>query len=313
MGKRILITGGTGFLGWNLARGLREEHQCVVTVYQSPIGLNDRGTNGQPQERTVTCDIKSKDTLVSLCRSLSPDVVIHTAALTSTDLCEREKDLAYQTNVTGTQNLVEAVTSLRGTRFIFISTDLVFDGKKGLYTEDDAPNPLNYYAQTKWEAEQLVQALGDRALIIRAALMYGNPSPAHSSFLGWLEEGLRTGEIRLFTDEYRTPILVDDIVEALKRLLEPKDRSATLNDYSGILHLGGGSRLSRYDFGRIYARIFGYSQEAIQSVSHAEVPSLAYRPPDVSLNSSRAQQLLDMHFRTPEQGLAYLKQHGRGS
>lgn len=311
MGKRILITGGAGLLGWNLAIGLRDEHECVATVYRSPVASCTCRANGQPPIRTVTCDIQSKEDVVRLCQSLSPDVIIHTAALSSPDLCDKEKNLAYQTNVIGTKNLVEAVKPLRRTRFIFISTDLVFDGEKGSYTEDDAPNPRNYYAQTKLEGEQLVQSLGNRAVIARVALMYGNPSPAHHSFLGWLEEGLRSDKVRLFTDEYRTPILVDDIIEALRRLLGSKDRGSREVDYCGVLHLGGGKRLSRYEFGTIYAQVFGYSHATIQAVSLSEVPILAYRPRDVSLDNTQAQQLLDMRFRTPEQGITFLKQQGK--
>ncbi len=177
--------------------------------------------------------------------------------------------------------------------FIFTSTDLVFDGTKAPYSEGDAPQPINVYGEHKALAELEIMERHPLAAICRMPLMFGNPSPVHGSFLQWMLAKLQSGEaLPLFQDEFRTPV---DAFTAAKGLLmaassaQPEEEEeATIPRISGLLHLGGRERVSRYEFGLLLQEIVQSPNARITAVNLGEVPLPTPRPPDVSLNSERA-------------------------
>ncbi len=289
---RLLITGVSGFLGWNLAGQLaRQEDFDVAGLYhhQAP----------PPDIPALAADLEDADAIRGALESLQPDVVIHAAAISSPVACEANPDRAHRVNTRSTQILAEWLAP-RGGHLIFCSTDLVFDGLCAPYDETRTPEPKHVYARTKLAGEQLTLEMGAQGSVARLSLLYGDGSPSSGSFLRWLDTGLRSAEgITLFSDEYRSALYGPDAVDglaALARLHAP-----------GVWHFGGPERLSRVEFGQIYARIFGLDASLIRTVAQAEVPSSIYRAPDVTFDIAKARRDLDFHPRPTRDALRRLR------
>lgn len=293
--NKILITGASGFLGWRVAQKLGERSlPFFVLVHDSPPPRIDC-------MKIVRGDLADPDRIRRILREIDPEVVIHMAAMRNTGACEKNPLKAHEINVQSVRNMLDALSPEK-CRFIFTSTDLVFDGLKGnYYKEGDPPNPKMVYAQNKRDAESLINAWGPNRVVLRTALMYGPPSPAYGSFLEWLEQGLRGAGVDLFTDEYRTPLYVDDAADCVVWL--------SRSDFAGTLHLGGSERRSRYDFGVEFARIAGLDPAKIRPVRQNDVKTPVYRPPDVSLDSSLAREVSGFSTMGVREGIEkYLKE-----
>ncbi|MEW5804779.1 MAG: SDR family oxidoreductase, partial [bacterium] len=288
---RVLITGIGGFLGWNMATSLKghfDEHfQLWGNFCHHALALE--GCHVFPLDLTDGPAVKK------ILDNLKPAVVFHTAAMSQPDRCEREPEQAFRVNVEGTENLLSCLDP--GVRFLFLSTDLVFDGKKGWYQETDQTNPLNTYANTKLEAEKRVQAWNGNYAIVRVSLMYGyGNSAVSSSFLDWLSRNLKGNQpVSLFTDQYRTCLLVQDAAEALFRL--------SRLSCTGIFHLGGAERINRYEFGKKFAGLYGYPLDLIRPVLMQDVASQALRAADCSLRSEKMIQTTGFQPCDVESGL----------
>jgi dTDP-4-dehydrorhamnose reductase len=207
-----------------------------------------------------------------------PRYVLHLAAMTSVADCHATPDLAAKENTAATGVLADAAHRC-GARFVFCSTDMVFDGAAAPYRETDAPRPLSCYGQTKAAAEQLL-AGRDHALVVRVPLMLGLPcTPRATTFAGQLA-ALRAGQpVRLFTDEYRTPVWLADAARALIGLAR--------TEHTGVLHLAGPERLSRYDMLARCAAQLGLPTANLVPVSRCDFPAAEPRPADLSLDGSR--------------------------
>jgi dTDP-4-dehydrorhamnose reductase len=289
---RLLITGVSGFLGGNLVRRLAGRENFAVS------GLYHHHAP-PPHIPALKADLEDADSIRRALESLQPDVVIHAAAISSPVACEADPDRAHRVNTQSTQVLAEWVKP-RGGHLIFCSTDLVFDGQNAPYDETRTPVPKHVYARTKLAGEQLTLDLGNQGTVARLSLMYGEGSPSSGSFLRWLDAGLRAEEgITLFSDEYRSALFGPDAADGLAALACQRK--------SGIWHLGGGERLSRVEFGQIYARIFGLDASRIRAVRQAEVPGSIYRAPDVSFDIEKARRNLDFRPHSTTDALQHLK------
>ena len=282
----VLVTGASGFIGWNLSVQMRDRGL-------SPVLLINRYPLEGYEQSSIFCDLTSIDQVKDVVQRVQPKAVIHCAAQTQAGECETNPGAAEQINVHGTRNLLEALEGK--SRFLFLSTDLVFDGNRGNYQENDEPRPLSVYAQTKYRAEELVKQMSPNHVVVRTTLTYGENSPVSGCFLQWMHEGCRQGRVTLFEDEYRSPIYVGDLTDLLIRLIDA--------DYSGILHAGGPQRLSRSDFGSIFCDVFGYSHAAIEKKKLSQLKVSSYRPADVSLDISRAQKYFSFDPRDVRSGL----------
>ncbi len=271
----LLVTGASGFLGWNLCREALADWQVFGTYHHHRITLA-----GVP---TLSLDLGDRLLVQETLKTIQPDGVIHLAALSQPNQCEQNPSLSYQLNVANTLNLAQACTD-RSIPMVFASTDLVFDGTCPPYGETDVVNPLNCYGAHKVEAEIQLHRLNPAIRIARMPLMFGLPSPFSQSFMQPFITKLRHQQVlSLFTDEWRSPVSAGDASRGL--LL------ALLRGTGGILHLGGPASLSRYQFGQLLADCLRMPQTQIQPCSQADVPMPAARPKDVSLNSDRAYAL----------------------
>lgn len=291
--SKLLITGGSGFLGWNLARYAAKSYEVFFTYGHHPISIENC--------EAYHVNLREPHEIEDLVENLRPDAVIHTAALANADLCEQRRPLAYEINVSATRHFVQCAEDI-DCRFLYISTDLVFDGQQGNYVEEDTPRPVNYYGETKLRGEKAVKAASSNYLILRTALMYGPGNGVHGSFLEWMQNALNQGDpVSLFTDQYRTPLFVIDGVRAILELMEDSTNQE-------IYHLGGRERINRYEFGQHFAQIFSYSQDLIHPVLMQARASSVPRGADCSLNSRKVQHLLSFELSDVATGLQQLRQ-----
>lgn len=228
----------------------------------------------------VIFDLLNPSGISDLVDEMRPDVIVHSAALTDVDRCEREKDLAYKMNVEGTRVLAAAAEKA-GAFLVYISTDYVFDGLRGMYREDDTTNPVSYYGYSKLQGEQFC-----RGCIARACVIYGSrPASGKVNFALWLINSLKSGkEVRVVTDQFITPTLNTNMAGMV---LEAADRNL-----NGIFHLAGATRISRYDYALELARVFDLETDLIVPSRMADMKWDAQRPIDSSLDTSKATRML---------------------
>ncbi len=265
--NRILITGVTGVLGWNLCRYFANLGYQVEGTYRQ----NKPEWPGFLPRQLILEDVDSIQRFVG---SSKYRAVIHAAAMSHPDECEQLPEPTHAVNVKGTELLEEALPE--GVLLIYISTDLVFDGVHGNYSERDEANPLNTYARSKLEAEKSVLRRAG-GVVVRMAKIYSQRNPYHTCFVCWLRTRLQNQEkAPLFKDEYRTPIYVGDVARGLEKLVS---HGACYNLY----HLGGPQRLNRMEFGELYADVFGADRSLIIPIPSESAGLVAVRGKDCSL------------------------------
>jgi dTDP-4-dehydrorhamnose reductase len=291
MSKRLLITGVSGLLGSTLAL-LAAEHGYDVhgTFCKQKVFL--------PHCKVHSLDITNAAASENLITTLKPDVIIHCAAFTNVDICETQREVAYKINVRGTHNLVAAAAN-RNIPFFHISTDAVFSGKRGMYTEQDTPDPMNYYGKTKAIAEEQVTSY-KYGLVLRTNIFGPNIS-GKKSISTWFLEQLRKGNtITGFDDVFFNPLLTVNLAEALLELVESPQQ--------GILHLAAPMGCSKYAFGKKIAHIFDLPRETITPTSMETIKLAAPRPKNATLNTTKAQQVLTTSLHTIDENIQRMKE-----
>jgi len=226
---------------------------------------------------------------------LKPEIIIHSAALTDVDRCEREKELAYKINVEG-MRIVSEASKRAGSFLIYISTDYIFDGIRGMYKEGDDPHPLNYYGLTKLLGEEFCDGC-----IARSCVIYGSrPSSGKVNFALWIINSLRSNQpIDVVTDQFITPTLNSNLAAMV---LEAGERHL-----DGTYHLTGASRISRYDFARTVARMLDLDLSLISPCRMEDMKWAAERPKDSSLDTSKAAKNLKEKPLSIEEAMQRLK------
>ena len=285
---KVFITGGSGLLGSKVAEIAFERGYDVYSGYNS-----HKPEFGEP----VKFDLANPDSIVKAIGKVKPDIIIHSAALTDVDKCEVEKELAYRINVEGTKVVAEMARKL-GSFMVYISTDYVFDGERGMYKEDDETNPINHYGYTKLLGEGYCQDF----CIARTCVIYGaKPASGKVNFVLWLINKLENGEsVRIITDQFITPTLNTNLA---KMVLECAER-----ELRGIFHLAGATRVSRFEFAQKIAKEFGLDENLIMSAKMDDINWIAKRPKDSSLDTSKAQNLLDEKPYDIKKALKVLKE-----
>lgn len=275
MTLRILITGGSGLLAVNWALAVRNRFRVTLGLHQRIISL--------ASIQTANIDLRSVDRLVEQIQDIGPDLLIHTAGLTSVERCESEPDLAWQVNVVAAANVAQACARL-GVSHVHVSTDHLFSGKESMLDESTPVSPVNVYGRTKAEAERQVIDSNPRALVIRTNF-YGWGTSYRRSFSDVVVDGLRSGAgVTLFKDVHYTPILVRSMVDAVHDLVDLKA--------FGIFNVVGDERISKFDFGCLVAREFGLKQELIAAGLISDQNFLVRRPKDMSLSNAKVCALL---------------------
>ena len=272
--QKLLVTGSSGFLGWNLCQFARTDWEVYGTYSQHPIEI--------PGINLHQLDLTDVELVNREIARIAPDAIIHTAATSNPNFCQQNPELSYQINVVASRRLAE-ICDRTQIPFVFTSTDLVFDGTQPPYRETDPVSPINIYGEQKVAAEREILAAYTQASICRMPLMFGMAPPTATSFIQpWLR-AWRSGEsLKLFVDEFRTPVSARSAVQGL--LL-------SLKVAPGTIHLGGKERISRYEFGKLLAEAFGFDLSLISPISQRDLQMAAPRAADVSFDSSKAIEL----------------------
>ena len=290
----VLITGANGLLGQKLCRDFSNSYKTVAT------DLHPQSRVSLPNLSYETLDLTDSRALEFHVRFYEPSLVINAASCTDVDLCEINQSEAWAVNVGGVKNLVN-VCRERRIKLIHFSTDYVFDGENGPYSEDDPPNPVNFYGKTKLESENLIKQSGIDSLIVRTNVLYGFGEKANKNFLIWLLERLSAGgQIQVVTDQFNNPTLADNLSECILEMAE--------RNLSGIFHIGGAEYLSRYDFALKVAQKFGFDNVHISPIKTEALKQKAKRPLRGGLTIEKAQSLLETKLLNVEEGLDRARQ-----
>ena len=289
MNDSIVITGGSGFVGLRLASLLTQKYSVYIACKTYYDSLRHYGT-------FISLDVRNEKMVRQVIADIKPVAVIHAAAITNSDYCAKFSEKAFGVNVEGTKNLALAAEMIHA-RIIYLSTDLIFDGGRNFYIEEDVPMPICYYGMTKYEGELIVASISSNYCIARLGLIFGQSVGNSSCFTQKIiEKILYNQEIQLFNDEYRTPIYLDNLCALLDELI-------VRNELQGIYHLGGSERISRYDFGVRLAQVMGCDHSCIIPSSLFDYSFIDPRPSDCSMNNRKALTVLNTKLMTIDEGL----------
>ena len=278
--ERVFITGASGMLGAACCHELREKFEVTGSCLSHTISLEGA--------ELVRMDITNAADAVKKISAASPALVVHTAALADVDLCETRRALAEKTNRDGAKNVAIAAREC-GASLIHMSTDYVFDGAKGMYSETDAVKPLGHYAKTKLAAEREVMKAYSSAAIVRATIFGWNVSKERENLAPKIVRMLRAGERpALFTDQFSSPLLVNDLAQIFSEIFARRT--------PGILHAGSRGKSSRYMLGDEICSAFGLDKSLLEGASLEEFRKKgklkAKRPNDTSLNCGKLEAAL---------------------
>lgn len=292
--KRIMITGSNGLLGQKVVDILSRSDYPLMLISLEAESVFDEEIFPYRQ-----IDLSQKQEVRKVIDLFEPDIIIHTAAVTDVDLCEKERALAWRVNVGSVENVAHAANMV-GAKIIHFSTDYVFDGVSGPYGETDRPNPISYYGRTKFASENVLRIAGTPSTIIRTMVLYGIGRKVKTNFALWLYHNLKENKpIRVVDDQMGSPTLVDDLALAVIKIIEL--------DRSGLYHIAGADLVSRYDFALSFARIFGFNKKLIQPIKSSQFKQPAPRPLKSGFVTLKAQIELGLKMSGVERGLTILK------
>ncbi|RZP29205.1 dTDP-4-dehydrorhamnose reductase [bacterium] len=255
--KKILITGAFGQLGTSL---------CEVLSNKSILATG-RVMTLTEKYHCMELDITNQENVKELIRNYKPDIIIHLAAMTDVDGCEKNPETAFEINVGATENLLKNFNG----KFIYVSTDYVFDGEEGPYYEDDKVNPVSVYGRTKLYGENLVQESDLEWIILRSNIIFSYNDRTKASFVNWVVDSLKKKQmITVVNDQWNNPTWTNDLANVMSMMIE--------KNICGIYHYGGGDFLNRYEFAKMIASTFSLDRELIKPITTLELNWLAQRP-----------------------------------
>jgi len=291
--KRILVFGVNGMLGQRLAEFYSRQQGLQLlscSVEDAPV------LSGQEYRQI---DITRREDVKDLVYDFYPDVIINAAAYTNVDLSEKEREQAWKTNVKGVEYIAE-VSRVIDSHIVHISTDYIFNGKNGPYSEKDKPSPLGYYARTKLASENVLRISGTYFTILRTNVLYGIARNSRPDFVRWVVNSVRGGkQIKIVTDQINNPTFIDDLIQAISKVIEYKKY--------GVYNIGGKEFLSRYDFTMKIADFFNLDKRLISPITTDELNQPAPRPLKSGLIILKAETELGYKPHSIEESLAKMK------
>ncbi len=253
----ILLTGAYGQVGTALRRIYTNKTNFNLILSSLTVPVGNPG---------ISLDVRNKVSINEIFKSLDIDIIIHLAAMTNVDECEKYPQKASEININGTRNLCENFNGY----FVYASTDYVFDGKNGPYTENNAVKPINIYGSTKLEAEKIVLGKSGDNLIIRSNVIY-DYSRSKANFLNWIIDSLKSKtKINVVNDQYNNPTSADSLALAIYKSIE--------KNINGVVHWADEELMNRYEFSIRIAKTFGLDESLINPISTNELNQIAKRP-----------------------------------
>jgi dTDP-4-dehydrorhamnose reductase len=295
MKKTILITGANGLLGQKLVE---------LLVQESTVDLiaTAKGENRLPNSagyRYVSLDITNSADIDTVFDTYKPHVVIHTAAMTNVDTCETDQIGCELLNVTAVAYLIEACQK-HDTFLCHLSTDFIFDGADGPYTEEAIPNPISVYGESKLRAEKLIEASSIRWAIARTVLVFGIVSDmSRTNIILWVKKSLEEGkQINVVTDQFRTPTLAEDLAMGCWLIAQ--------KEAQGIFNISGSDFLTPYEMAIKTANFYGLPVDLIQQADSSTFSQPAKRPPRTGFILDKARRELGYQPRSFDEGIAFM-------
>ena len=290
--KRILLFGANGQLGRSIYVELSPYFDVIPC-----ININKKGAE-LFENSEISVDISNSNDVQSTIQKFSPEIVINSAAFTNVDKCETDKETAFKVNVKGLKNLVKY--SSKKTHIIQISTDYVFDGEKGDYSEFDPTYPKSYYGKTKLEAENYLRGTDSNWLILRPNVLFGNNLNSNSSFVSWVYNSLKQNkQINVVTDQISNPTWTTAFAQAIRQCIIMKTK--------GLFHYGSDDKKSRFDFAKLIARTFDLDEKLINPITTKELKQKAKRPLKSDLNPSKIIREVGVQTYTLDYSLEQIK------
>lgn len=295
--KKVIITGSNGLLGQSLLKLLLKER----TKYEV-FGFS-RGVNRSDREDFTYCDMDiTKEVLLKdEIDKIQPDFIINTAAMTQVDACETQKEACYLLNVTVVKWLTE-ICELRNIHLVQISTDFIFDGKKGHYKETDTPNPISYYGLSKLNAEAVIKTSAVQSTILRTSLVYGKvPHMTRSNIVLWVKKMLEEkNEVTIVSDQFRAPTYVIDLALACKISID--------SEVAGVFNICSNEILSIYEIAQQVAQVFELDENLIKPISTAVLNQTAFRPPKTGFDLTKTNNELQFYPKSFKEDLLKFKE-----
>jgi dTDP-4-dehydrorhamnose reductase len=292
--KKVLITGSNGLLGQAMVRMFRKDY-FVIGCDLTGESFNTKF----PENEYFQLDLTQREKVQKMLSRIEPEIIINTAGFTDVDKSEEKRDLCWTTNVRTIEILIESAIDFSPV-FVQISTDYVFDGKSGSYRETNDTNPISYYGQSKLAAEKVIRGSNLEYIVARTMVLFGSGQKVRNNFVTWVIQQLKSGnKIKVVNDQRGNPTLVDDMSEAIKRLLEKEEY--------GIFHISGREVCSRFEFAKKIIEIFGLDGKLVEEIDSSLLKQAAQRPINSSFNLDKLSNTLDWLPGGLEESLIKLK------
>ncbi len=285
--RNVLLTGAYGQVGTALRRILNDnsDFNLILSSLKTPKG-----------ELGISIDVRNKVSINEIFKSFDIDIIIHLAAMTDVDECEKNPKKAKEININGTKNFCENFEGY----FVYISTDYVFDGKNGPYSENNPVNPINIYGSTKLEAEKLVLSKSGDNLIIRSNVIYDYNMNSKASFLNWVIESLKNNKkINVVNDQYNNPTSAESLAIAIIKSIN--------KNLNGVVHWADKELINRYEFSLRIAKAFDLDTKLISPITSDELNQIAMRPLKSGLNSKFLSRKINIKPANLDESLANIK------
>lgn len=289
----ILITGANGLLGQKLVLLLKEKGEDFLATGRGSCRIPLDGIRYQQM------DITSAENVLEVVMKEKPAVIINTAAMTNVDQCEQEKEGCWTQNVTAVEHLVNACEKT-GSFLLHLSTDFIFDGKDGPYAEEDEPNPVSYYGESKLAAENMIASSNIGWAIARTVLVYGIAfDMSRSNIILWVKKSLEEGKtINVVNDQWRTPTLAEDLAMGCYLIAKKKAR--------GFFNISGKNLMTPYEMALATAGFFGLNKSLINETDGSKFTQPAKRPPRTGFKLDKARKELGYEPHSFTEGIGVL-------
>ena len=286
MKSKLLVLGGSGLVGSSFINTSKTDYDIIFSYNTNKIKI--------PNTQSFQIDLFDNDKIKKIIENYNPDIVLHTIAHSSVDLCETDHNVADRLHVDATNQIANTCASVNS-KLIFLSTDAVFEGQLNKkYSETDIPNPINYYGKTKLEAEKIVLNASPNNVVLRTSVIYGWHEK--SRFTNWILDYLKHGKsVDPFSDQFNTPTLIDDLVKVILKIID--------KNISGLYHATGKTCLNRYQFAILLAKRFSYDVSLVHSVTKLEKKQNAPRPISTCLDSIKLENTLNFSFSDISAGI----------
>ena len=293
--KTILVTGSNGLLGQKLVELLIQQPEIKVIA-------TARGENRLPFKNGYdyfSMDITKPEEIAHVIQKTSPDVIIHGAAMTNVDQCEFEKEACWVQNVKAVEYIVTECQK-HNIFLCHVSTDFIFDGATGPYTEEEEANPLSFYGWSKYAAEKVVRHSGIRWAIARTVLVYGIAfDMSRSNIILWVKKSLDEGKnIKVVTDQWRTPTLAEDLAMGCFLIAD--------KEAEGVYNISGKDLLTPYEMAIMTADYFGLDKNLIAEADSSNFTQSAKRPARTGFILDKSKEVLGYNPRSFKEGIAIL-------